>query len=549
MSSVHSNKSSNKTLRRVTRSQSLTHNTENLNKINTNLDNEKNIISDTYGPSPSNDTNTQNLYEIKNKIENTPVITTTIETSDRDIIMGNTIEENNSTQNSPSSFSLPAVTTPHQNLAHSIHASEKGKHPLHSSNTNQNTRNTFNTIFTPPHSDDHHIISNTTPINGDFNDTINLTSISDTENLTINDYTDLYLFFALLNDLPYNNLHDIKTEILRHFLDNPSFRGFMGIQSYYGVKILKIAFYDEVEYNSIHNIYISKFNTRFYNYEPHYIEQIITPILESKYNNTIKIVDIPKHIDNSIILESISKEIGPIVNFFEPKNHGNRHNLQSQHPVQSKKSRPSFFKQLKVEFENSSSIQKIIKEEIWSITIGDFAIRILPNEIKSVRYIEHNNLLQQLLKENAELKSLLQQSIQKINTLELIQKDVNEIKKNVLDNKEKIIQTNTKVDIIITRTEELNQNVLAIQPTNQNTYTHRRKKEKLLTSTINDPSNKYTFNPQIDTFSNIEYMESMNYEESSSPSDNAQNTYDQSNNFGEQSTSQWNFNPLRKWKY
>ncbi|RIA95712.1 hypothetical protein C1645_733835 [Glomus cerebriforme] len=711
MSSVRSTKSSNKTLRRVTRSQSATSNIETQLETTTNLDNEKNIISDTYGPSPITTPNDQNLSEIKQNIENTAVITMSIETSDRDIIMGNTREESISTHILSSSSSLLAITTPHQNLAHSIHATEKGKNSLHNSNTNQNSRNTFNMIFTSLQNDDHHTTSNNAPINNDFNDTNNLTFISDTENLTINDYTDFYLSFALLNEMPYNSLHKIKTEILRHFLNVPSFRGFMEIQNYYGVKILKIAFYDEAERNSIHNIYISKFNTCFYNYEPNYIEQIIIPILESKYDKTNKVVDIPKHIDNTIILETISKEIRSIVNFFEPKKYADRHNSQSRPPAQSKRSRPSFFKQLKIEFENSSSIHKIIEQEIWSITVGDFTIRILPNEIKSIAYIERssyqykliglpinstlkslepllkkihtktctfvptdkrcitksayvyiaqkdfisknkplninnhniyimnpklkhctfnnkfksliqtplnkskppqankqtannertnknitlkntaqrqtqeNNLLQQLLKENAELKSLLQQLIHKINALESIQKDVNKIKKNILDNKEKITQTNAKVDIIITRTEELNQNVLTTQHTNQNTNTYRRKKEKLIQPTNNNSSNKYNFNPQIDTFSDIgrlktissildtninnttpiknytipinppkhlinetesEYMESINYEESSSPSDIIQNTYDNSNNLSEQSTSQWNFNPLRK---
>ncbi|RIA79145.1 hypothetical protein C1645_841420 [Glomus cerebriforme] len=117
---------------------------------------------------------------------------------------------------------------------------------------------------------------------------------------------------------------------------------------------------------------------------------------------------------------------------------------------------------------------------------------------------QQQNLNQQLLKENAELKFLLQQAIQKINNLQSLQKDVNEIKKNVLDNKEKIIQTNMKVDIIISRTEELNQNILNAQSTdNNNPITYKRKKEKLLTPNTNDFAKKYSFNPQIDSFSDI----------------------------------------------
>ncbi|RIA91592.1 hypothetical protein C1645_736971 [Glomus cerebriforme] len=480
MSSVHSNKSSNKTLRRVTRSQSTNNNTETQYKTTTNLDNKKNIISDTYGPSPTNTINVQTISEIKNNIENTAVVTTTVATSDKDIIMGNTIEETNLAQNSSSSSSLPAITTPHQNLAHSIHATEKGKNPLHSSNTNQNTHNTFNMIFTMPQNDDHQTTSNNTPINDDFNDTNNLTFISDTDNLTINDYTDLFLSFALLSDLP-----SLKS---------------------------------------------------------------LEPLLKKIHARTCTFVPTDKrHITKSAYVYIIQKD-------FINKNKTiniNNHNIYIMNP--------------KLKY-----CTKQYSKEYHPLT----DTRTKPPPTTSKR--------------KCRIKSLLQQSIQKINTLESIQKDINEIKKNVLDNKEKITQTNTKVDIVITRTEELNQNILTIQPMNQNTYTHRRKKEKLLTPNTNDTSNKFAFNPKIDTFSNIgslktissipdnnfikpstgnnylipinppkhlinetesEYMENMNYEESSSPSDNAQNIYDQSNNLGEPSTSQWNFNPLKNWKY
>ncbi|RIA81068.1 hypothetical protein C1645_835314 [Glomus cerebriforme] len=747
MSSVRSNKSSTGTLRRVTRSQSTANITEN-NKNTTNIENEKNIALETYGPSPNTNNPPKQDQAILNNIENTPVETTTIPTSDRDIIMGNTIDANNSLQQNSSP--LPAITTPHQNLAHSIHASEKGKTVLHKQNNNENSTNIFTTLYTPPPNVDNHTTSNYEPINNDFNDANNITSISDTENLTINDNTDTYISFALLNDLPYNTIHEIKTEIRRNFLNTPAFKGFMGLQNYYGIKVIKIGFYEEADRNSIHNIYISNLKTRFYNYEPQYIEQIITPILESKYNKTIKIVDIPKHIDNSLIIEVLSKEIGPICNYYEPIKSYNKNNPQSQNLNRQQQQRPSYFKQLKIEFENTSSIQNIVQNDIWSITIGDFSVRILPNEIKSIGYINrtsyqykltglpinstiksiepllkkikartctftptdkrritksayvyvskedfinknktlninnHNiyimnpklkhctvcgspthdfkscnstanltpnkhtannqnrltlsqfnnkfksliqtplkkpdlsrnskrplntrnpqqtykapvhkadqpsdrKLIEQLLKENAELKTLLHQSIQKLNNLQSITKDIAEIKKNVLDNKEKIAQTNTKIDIVITRTEELNQNVLNINVLNEKPQsTYRRKREKLSSSTPKDNTNKFSFNPQIDSFSDIgslktissipdnanksiankndfsipltipkhlinetesEIMESMVYEESPSQSVNDNSQYDYDNNLGETSTSQWNFNPLKNWKY
>ncbi|RIA81428.1 hypothetical protein C1645_864985 [Glomus cerebriforme] len=743
MSSERSNKSSTGTLRRVTRSQTTTANNDNTQTNKTNLENEKNIALETYGPTPVKSNNGTSTTETNKNIENTTVITTTIDITDKDIIMGNTHNTEETIQNSLSS-SLPAITTPHENLAHSIHASDKGKNVLHRTNTNHNNRNSFNTLFQTPTNVDHHTTYEQTPINDDFNDANNFTSISDTENLDIQDNTNTYLSFALLNDFPYNTLHEIKMEILRHFLNGDNFKGFMGIQNYYGIKIVKIGFYEEAEHNSIHNIYISKLKTCFYNYEPQYLEQIITPILEARYNKTIKIVDIPKHIDNSIIIETISKEIGPIIYSYEPKSFNSKQNDKSS----SRKPRPSFFKQLKIEFENQSAVQKIIDEDIWAITVGDFAIRILPNESKSIGYVErtshqykltglpinstlkslhqllhkihaktctfvptdkrrltksayvyvakkdfisknktlninnhniyimnpklkhctvcsspshdfktcsanvgntannqsqdsnnrltvsqfntkfrsliqtplnnsnqqkrvrqpinnrnlksnptpnnrnqippHNdNILQQLLKENAELKSLLEQSLQKSNVLQTVQKEITEIKKNILDNKEKISQTNTKVDIILNRTDELNQNILAIQPTNEHNTTYRRKKEKFTSSSATNQPNKFNFNPQIDFFSDIgslqtieslantnnynkdattnkysfsitppkhlinehksEYMENINYEDSSAPTDNLQDIYDTSNNHTSQSISQWNFNPLRKW--
>ncbi|RIA82751.1 hypothetical protein C1645_834879 [Glomus cerebriforme] len=689
MSSVRSNKSSTGTLKRVTRSQTIANNAENPQIKNTNLENEQVIIQDTYGPPPTTTNNTLQTHKSNDTIENTTVISTTIDISDRDIIMGNTIETNNLSQQSSSSSSLPAVTKPYQNLAHSIHASDKGKNVLHDTNNIINNENSFNTFLQSPPNVDHHTPYQQ-PINSDFYDANNITSISDTENLTINDNTEFHLSFAILNDFP----------------------GYMGIQNCYRVKIVKIAFYDEAE--------------------------------QTRYNKTVKLVDIPKHIYNLIILETVSKEIGPIIHFYEPKSFNSK---QVTKPS-SRKSKPSFFKQLKIEFENQSAVQKIVTENIWSLTIGDFNIRILPNEIKSIAYTErttyqykltgllinstlkslqpllnkihaktctfvptdrrrltrsayiyitqkdfvsknktlninnhniyimnpklkhcticgspshdfkmcsanmgpttdklnqtnnnnrlllHNStrnssllfkhplnttkrhqqhkqsktnaqpqtkdtqkkvyqsqnqndiLLQQILKENAELKSLLQQSLQKINALQTIQKDITDIKKNVLDNKEKISQTNTKVDIVITRTEELNQNVLAIQPANKHDTQYRRKKEKINPTPFNKTTNKYNFNPQIDSFSDIgslktiesiiddntgketttnkyslninppkhlindtesKYMENINYEDSSFLTESLQDPYETSSRLGETSTSQWNFNPLRKW--
>ncbi|RIA91649.1 hypothetical protein C1645_736949 [Glomus cerebriforme] len=96
---------------------------------------------------------------------------------------------------------------------------------------------------------------------------------------------------------------------------------------------------------------------------------------------------------------------------------------------------------------------------------------------KSNNITNDNTLINRLLQENAELKQLLRQSIEKIDALQQLKQDVTEIKKNTIDNKEKIGQLNTKTDIIISRTEEFNQNIISINRPTQNTNTYKRKKE------------------------------------------------------------------------
>ncbi|RIA91127.1 hypothetical protein C1645_737317 [Glomus cerebriforme] len=637
------------------------------------------------------------------------------------------------TSTSPQKLLSP-VTMPHVTLQGSIHASNKGKsvdRPLNG--TNQSTSNDFNTLYTTPTNNDLQQTQENATIINEFDDANKIITISDIEDVELNDNTTTYLSFALLNDFQYNSLHDLKTSIRRHFLDNESYISIKGIQNYYGIKIIRIAFNDEAYRNSIHNIKLNGLQVKFYNYENTYIDQIIIPLLEERYNKTIKIVDIPTHIDNSLIIETISKNIGPVINAVEPKPYKPRIPNNQPNNSNTRKPHQSFFKQLKIEFENYNTIQKILNEDIWSIKIEDFCIQILPAEIKSIGYKErtayqykitglpiscilnsiqllltkikartctftpidkrritksayvnvasadfipknrtinitgHNvyvlnpnikhcticgapnhdyklcstvipntvnknssayvnrltvdqfnnkfrsliqssskqnnnnnlyprnrtkqqhgpknkTLIERLLQENAELKQLLHQSIQKIDSLQNLKNDVVEIKKNVLDNKEKIGQVNTKADIILSRTEELNQNIISLDKTPQRNPTYKRRKEIKSTYTPNVTSTIASFNPQIDSFSNVgslqtitsinepnnfqskkhttgdihltvpkcyimeqesEFMENMNYEESSNVSESL-NDQPPTKNSAQPSSSTW-FNLLKQW--
>ncbi|RIA85064.1 hypothetical protein C1645_741860 [Glomus cerebriforme] len=221
MSSVTSNKSSNRTLKRVTRSQSASTNVES-HKFSTNLETEKNIIDQTYGTTPHNN-NTQLNVPNNKEIEPQPVITNSVPITDKDIVMANT-EVFEISETSKSS-SLPAITTTHNTLDNSMHASRKGKTVIKDiENTNSITANEFNTFYQTSTTNDHQQTSLNEPINSDFNDANKITTISDMEDIELDDQTNMYLSFALLQDFQFNSLYDLKTDIRRHFLNNPSLR-------------------------------------------------------------------------------------------------------------------------------------------------------------------------------------------------------------------------------------------------------------------------------------------------------------------------------------
>ncbi|RIA91648.1 hypothetical protein C1645_736948 [Glomus cerebriforme] len=362
MSSVKSNKSSNNIQKRVTRSQSAS-NSPSTATFNTNLANEQNIIAQTYSINKTPEQNNNiPLQTPTTESEITSVITNTMPVIDKDIVMANT-EIFEISSSSPPKLISP-VTTPHVTLQDSIHANNKGKSVDRSSyNTNHTTQNDFTMLYTMPQNDHQQTLNNAS-INNNFDDANKIISLSDMEDIDITDDTNAYFSFALLNDFHFNSSYELKTSIRRYFLNNNSYIGIKGIQNYYGIKIIRIALNDEAYRNSIHNVKLNGLNVKFYNYEEKYIDQIVLPLLEEKYNKTIKIVDIPNHIDNSLVIETISQNIGPISNAVELKPYRPRTNNNTQRTAPNNKTKTPLFKQLKIEFESYNAINKIINEQI-----------------------------------------------------------------------------------------------------------------------------------------------------------------------------------------
>ncbi|RIA89568.1 hypothetical protein C1645_738546 [Glomus cerebriforme] len=180
MSLVRSDKTNNGTTRRVTRSQSTSTNIESLpkNSNNINIENEKEIINQTYG-------NIENLSLMINNpsipkeiiSEPQPVVTNTIPIIDKDIVMGNT-EVFEITSSSPQKLLTPVIT-PHVILDESIHNSRKGKSVLrNSNNTNQNNHNDFTTLYTTLTAEDQQSTAINELINVEFNDANKIFTLS-----------------------------------------------------------------------------------------------------------------------------------------------------------------------------------------------------------------------------------------------------------------------------------------------------------------------------------------------------------------------------------
>ncbi|RIA89079.1 hypothetical protein C1645_851664 [Glomus cerebriforme] len=199
MSLVISNKNSHHTQKRVTRSQSALNNSV-MSNNKTNLDNEKEIIKQTYGNNNiSEQSNNTPSQQDNTPPEITPVIKNTIPINDRDIVIANTEVYEITSSSSPKLF-LP-VTTPHVILDDLIHASNKGKSVDRSSNnTNQLTQNDFTTLYTMPTPNDQQQTANNTPINIDFYDANKIITLSDMENIELINETNVYFSFALLTD-------------------------------------------------------------------------------------------------------------------------------------------------------------------------------------------------------------------------------------------------------------------------------------------------------------------------------------------------------------
>ncbi|RIA82001.1 hypothetical protein C1645_744101 [Glomus cerebriforme] len=235
----------------------------------------------------------------------------------------------------------------------------------------------FNHITTSTNNDLHQQIFT------EFNDADQNSDILDISDVQLNTNHRQYISFSPLNSFKHKSLTQLKSSI-RHVLNkkfNKDFAGILPIQNFKGVKIVKILFNNKQIRDSINDINIAELNVKFHTYDQINLNRIVEPFLETKRLNTIRVVDIPQHIDNKNILEFIIDELGPINSFEEiiksqPRDQ-NRTSTNYNH------TRKPNFKQLKVEFSSRKSIENIMSNDIWALPYEDFTLRILPNETQA----------------------------------------------------------------------------------------------------------------------------------------------------------------------
>ncbi|RIA95368.1 hypothetical protein C1645_816739 [Glomus cerebriforme] len=210
--------------------------------------------------------------------------------------------------------------------------------------------------------------------------------IIDISDVKLNTNQTQYIAFAPLNSFKISTFKQLKASI-RHVFNkklNKDFAGILGIQNFKGIKIVKILLNDKNIRDSLHNVTISELNVKFYIYDQDNLNKIIEPFLETKRLNTIRIVNIPYHIDNQNILEYISNELGPINSFEEVIKYNPR---DQRYPDKNgKNKRRQTFKQLKIEFTSKKSIETIMNDDIWAIPYETYYLRILSNETQADEY-------------------------------------------------------------------------------------------------------------------------------------------------------------------
>lgn len=192
---------------------------------------------------------------------------------------------------------------------------------------------------------------------------------------------EFYSFIPITYFKPPHDINNIKSYINQAFITQQSFGGIAEVQYISNIPVFVLRFYNKSDRDAWNDTKHGTLKVTIHDYTQENLNEVFKTIVTNKKSRTIKVVDVPSTYNVDIIISKLS-QFGNISNHNE-KTKTTRPHPQSNNPPQS---RPARFKHVIVEFTNISSVNKIIKNDIWSLELENFTARILPSDINSPEY-------------------------------------------------------------------------------------------------------------------------------------------------------------------
>jgi hypothetical protein len=334
----------------------------------------------------------QDTYAIKdqNKSEKSGDTITTInkrtkthnERDDDVNVTEGTIDNNHQPPNSPNSSKK-------EGLEKSLHSRKNISRDQNLENNLQNSQsNLEGNSNTASSTHDKH---KQTPEPNTKEDTI--MTIENNEFLSHKGHSYFYSFALLNNFLNYHDEEYVKYQIRTSFSSYETFAGIFNISTIGNIPIVIIKFSNEVDRNALHKVTNNELKVTFYNYDNETINEIIGKELLKLENKSIKLIDVPISLESQYIIEIINKKLGQVHSYRETikqKRNFNEPNRPNNYRNRNRNQQPSF-KQLTVIFKNDKIINNIYKDNIWTLQVENFFLRIIPSNISSKIYTDRTS--------------------------------------------------------------------------------------------------------------------------------------------------------------
>jgi hypothetical protein len=201
--------------------------------------------------------------------------------------------------------------------------------------------------------------------------------------------------FALLNNFQnYHNEKYVKYQIRTSFSSYDTFAGILNITAIGNIPIVIIKFSNEVDRNALNRVTNNELKVTFYNYEQEIIDEIIAHELLKLENKSIKLIDVPLvSLETQYIIEIINKQLGQVYSYRETiktKHSNNGPNNPQRYKTPYRNQQPTF-KQITVIFKNDTIINNIYRDNIWTLQVENFFLRIIPTNTSSKIYTERTS--------------------------------------------------------------------------------------------------------------------------------------------------------------